>query len=73
MMEGVTKSVHIIYSIYIYGWFLRTNIFNILIQSGTKEQIYLIFIFGQVTKNEDIQYSYLLSCLDMNIFDIRIR
>ena len=33
---------------------LRMNIFNIPIGSGCDEQIYLIFEFGQVAKNEYI-------------------
>ena len=35
--------------------------------------IYSIFIFGLVSKNEYIQYSYLFRYLGTNIFDIRIR
>ena len=49
--------VNIWYS-YSFTW-LRTNI--------------SIFVFGPVVKNDYIRYSYLVSCLDMNIFDIRIR
>ena len=65
--------VCIVYIRYSYlGWFLRTNIFDIHIRSGTQEEIYLIFVFGQVVRNKYIRYSYSDSCLDMNIFDIRI-
>ena len=38
----------------------------------TLEQIYSIFVFGQVVGNEYIKYLYSVSCLDMNIFDLRI-
>ena len=36
-------------------------------------RIYSIFVFGQVTKNEYIRYSYSARLLETNIFDIRIR
>ena len=67
------------FSCFEYIWYsysaklLRTNIFNIRIRSSTEEQIYSVFVFGQVSKYEYIQYSYSVSLLVMNIFDIRIR
>ena len=36
-------------------------------------RINLIFVFGQVTKNEYIRYSYFAGLLETNIFDICIR
>ena len=36
--------------------FLGTNIFDIHIRPSYKEEIYSIFIFGQVTKNKYIPY-----------------
>ena len=72
--KGVNKKLHCIYSIFIFGLVSKNiYIFNIRIWSGTYEQIYSIFVFGQVLRNKYIRYSYSVSCLDMNIFDIRIR
>ena len=69
--RGFIKSVHYIYSIFIFGLVSKNEYIRYpysIRYPGTN-----IFVFGQVVRNEYIRYSYLDSCLDMNIFDIRIR
>ena len=77
LWKGVIKSLHCIYSIFIFGWFLKTNIFNICIRSVYYKNeyiqnsysvswIYSIFVFGQFTGTEYIQST-------TNIFNICIR
>ena len=67
MVEGGHRILCIQYSY--SAKFLRMNIFDICIRSGTLKQMYSIFIFGQVARHKYIRYSYWVSCLDMNIFD----
>ena len=69
MVGGGLKKACILYIRYSYSSkLLGTKIFDIRIWSGTQEQIYSIFVFGQVGRNECIRYSYSVSLLVMNIF-----
>ena len=52
---------------------LAFYIFDIRIRPSCLEQIYSIFVFGQVPRNKYIQYSYLVKLVETNIFDIRIQ
>ena len=57
-----------------FGTFINMHQ-NFMVEGAIKSLhfIYLIFAFGQVSKNEYIQYSYSVRLPDTNIFDIHIR
>ena len=74
MGEDIFKSLHCNYSIYVIGQVADKNLCpNFVFGLGTSEEIYLIFLFGRVARNEYIRYSYLVICLDRIIFNICIR